>query len=128
LPWLVKGFRCAETINRLDEMNDNMERPHEVQLSRSNSKNLDAGAASYQQQQVIPNQLGPGIAKILEHQRREHEGEEMKRRTRILYALMGVLLLCIYFTLLKRHFFEKHGIVVPSFIDQNEDLQGTLRL
>ena len=94
------------------------------ELQLSHSSNLDT-ISSYQQQQ--PNAVGPAITKILERQRREaEEGEEMKRRTRILYALLGVVLLCIYFTLLKRHFFKNHHITI-SPLNEGDNLRGNLR-
>ena len=108
----------------------------EVQLSQpssnvsDNNDEVDA-LASYQQQKPSDyDKVGPAIAKIMERQRLDHEGEEMKRRTRILYVLLGFILLCVYFTLLKRHFFQKHHITVPSpLLSEKEDItSGTLRV
>lgn len=98
----------------------------EVQLSNPNS--LDT-FVSYQQQQQTTT-LGPGITKILEHERQRrdlHEGEEMKRRTRTLYVMLGVVLLCVYFTLVKKHFFEKHHISLPT-LSEKEDITGAKSL
>ena len=112
-----------EKIPSMTDLRNFMDpRTREVQLSQA--ANLDA-LASYQQNQ--PDVVGPAISKILERQRRDaEEGEEMKRRTRILYALLGGVLLCVYFTLLKRHFFQNHGIVVPP-VSKEADLHGTRR-
>lgn len=92
----------------------------EVQLSHAEST-LDA-LASYQQ-----SPLGPGMSKILEHQQRHAEGEDMKKRTRLLYALLGVVLLFVYFTILKRtHFFEKHPIVLPASLESEKEEIGSI--
>lgn len=117
-----------------------------VQLSHQASSNLESQPQGQQQPQSYQHQqqqqqqqpadvVGPGISKILERQRREHqeEGEEeMKRRTRILYFVLGVILLCVYFTLVKRNFFQKHHIGVPSLDSSSSETEeirgGTLRV
>ncbi|CAB9514412.1 expressed unknown protein [Seminavis robusta] len=65
---------------------------------------MPAALESYQQERP----LGPGMSKILAQQRLsavDYDGEEMKRRTRIAYMVLGAVLLCIYFILLKKHVF-----------------------
>ena len=99
---------------------------HEVQLSSQTSSG-GGGAdmlSSYQQPpQASAAGIGPGMAKILEKQRRDQihhrhtvgEAESMRRTTRWCYVTLGFVLLIVYFVLLRKHFFEHHGIVVPSF-------------
>ena len=58
-----------------------------------------------------PAAVGPGISKIMQEmerqRKREVEGEEMKRRTRILYVILGVALLFLYLAFAKKHFFQR---------------------
>jgi hypothetical protein len=73
---------------------------------------MPPSVSSYQSQSPDDHALGPGMAKILATQERQRamldheEGEEMKRRTRIAYAVLGVALLGIYYYLLRRHVFS----------------------
>lgn len=113
-----------------------------MQMSPANANTDGLFVPSYQQQSPVHGTtstsgsggIGPAMAKILEA--RHHDGEfllggeeRMRRSTRCLYALLGVVLLVIYTVLLRKHFFENHGITVPSFagesVESSKDENGS---
>ena len=100
----------------------NSQKKHEVQMSPANNGGVPV--SSYQQPQLLVdetgannNGIGLGMAKILERQHQQHgeQEEEDRRSKRYIYVALGCVLLIVYCVLARKHFFEHHGIVVPSF-------------